>query len=135
MAARTGHLTVLRELAPYIWPAGRPDLRMRVVMALVALIIAKAITLMVPIAYKAIVDLLTDEATGKQITAVGLAASPVLLIVAYGVGRVLMVLLPSSAMSGSPWSARTPCASSTIAPSAICTRCPCAFISSAARAD
>ena len=92
MAARTGHLTVLRELAPYIWPAGRPDLRMRVVMALVALIIAKAITLMVPIAYKAIVDLLTDEATGKQITAVGLAASPVLLIVAYGVGRVLMVL-------------------------------------------
>jgi ATP-binding cassette subfamily B protein len=92
MAARTGHLTVLRELAPYIWPAGRPDLRMRVVMALVALIIAKAITLMVPIAYKAVVDLLTDEATGKQITAVGLAASPVFLIVAYGVGRVLMVL-------------------------------------------
>jgi ATP-binding cassette, subfamily B, heavy metal transporter len=92
MAARTGHLTVLRELAPYIWPAGRPDLRMRVVMALVALIIAKAITLMVPIGYKAIVDLLTDEATGKHITAVGLAASPVLLIVAYGVGRVLMVL-------------------------------------------
>jgi ATP-binding cassette subfamily B protein len=92
MAARTGHLAVLRELAPYIWPAGRPDLRMRVVMALVALIIAKAITLMVPIAYKAVVDLLTDEATGKQITAVGLAASPVFLIVAYGVGRVLMVL-------------------------------------------
>jgi len=92
MAARTGHLTVLRELAPYIWPAGRSDLRMRVVMALVALIIAKAITLMVPIAYKAVVDLLTNEATGKQITAVGLAASPVFLIVAYGVGRVLMVL-------------------------------------------
>jgi ATP-binding cassette subfamily B protein len=92
MAARTGHLTVLRELAPYIWPVGRPDLRMRVVMALVALIIAKAITLMVPIAYKAVVDLLTDEATGKQITAIGLAASPVFLIVAYGVGRVLMVL-------------------------------------------
>jgi ATP-binding cassette subfamily B protein len=92
MAARTGHLTVLRELAPYIWPAGRPDLRMRVVMALVALIIAKAVTLMVPIAYKAVVDLLTGEATGKEITAVGLAASPVFLIVAYGVGRVLMVL-------------------------------------------
>jgi ATP-binding cassette, subfamily B, heavy metal transporter len=62
------------------------------VMALVALIIAKAITLMVPIAYKAVVDLLTDEAAGKQITAIGLAASPVFLIVAYGVGRVLMVL-------------------------------------------
>ncbi|HEY6655368.1 MAG TPA: ABC transporter transmembrane domain-containing protein, partial [Methyloceanibacter sp.] len=92
MQARTGHLTVLRELAPYIWPAGRPDLRMRVVMALVALIIAKGITLMVPIAYKSVVDLLTGEATGKQITAIGLAASPVFLIVAYGVGRVMMVL-------------------------------------------
>jgi ATP-binding cassette, subfamily B, heavy metal transporter len=92
MQARTGHLTVLRELAPYIWPAGRPDLRMRVVLALVALIIAKVITLAVPIAYKAIVDLLTGVATGKEITAVGLAASPVFLIVAYGVGRVMMVL-------------------------------------------
>jgi ABC-type transport system involved in Fe-S cluster assembly fused permease/ATPase subunit len=92
MAARTGHLTVLRELAPYIWPAGRPDLRMRVVFALIALIIAKAITLLVPIAYKAVVDLLTGEATGEAITAVGLAASPVFLIVAYGVGRVMMVV-------------------------------------------
>jgi ATP-binding cassette, subfamily B, heavy metal transporter len=92
MQARTGHLTVLHELAPYIWPAGRPDLRMRVVLALVALIVAKAITLLVPIAYKAVVDLLTGEATGKEITAIRLAASPVFLIVAYGVGRVMMVL-------------------------------------------
>ncbi len=92
MQARTGHLIVLRELAPYIWPAGRPDLRMRVVVALVALIIAKAITLLVPIAYKSIVDLLTGEATGKEITAVGLAASPAFLIIAYGVGRVMMVV-------------------------------------------
>ena len=92
MQARTGHLTVLRELAPFIWPAGRPDLRWRVVWALVALVIAKIITLAVPIAYKAIVDLLTGEATGKQITAIGLAASPVFLILAYGVGRVMMVV-------------------------------------------
>jgi ATP-binding cassette subfamily B protein len=92
LQARTGHLAVLRELAPYIWPKGRPDLRMRVVMALIALVIAKAVTLAVPIAYKAVVDLLAGQATGAQITAVGLAASPVFLIVAYGVGRVMMVL-------------------------------------------
>ena len=67
----------MREFAPYIWPAGRPDLRMRVVMALLALIVAKAITLMVPIAYKAVVDLLTGEARrAKEITAIGLAAAP-----------------------------------------------------------
>ncbi len=92
MQARAGHLSVLRELAPYIWPKGRPDLRMRVVWALLALIVAKAITLLVPIAYKAIVDLLTGEASGAEITALGLAASPIFLIIAYGVGRVLMVL-------------------------------------------
>ncbi|MGD0532036.1 MAG: ABC transporter ATP-binding protein/permease, partial [Methyloceanibacter sp.] len=44
------------------------------------------------IAYTAIVDLLTGEATGNQITAIGLAASPVFLIIAYGVGRVMMVV-------------------------------------------
>jgi ABC-type transport system involved in Fe-S cluster assembly fused permease/ATPase subunit len=92
MQARTGHLAVLRELAPYIWPADRPDLRRRVVFALVALVLAKAVTLGVPIAYKMVVDLLTGEASGKQVTAIGLAASPVFLIIAYGVGRVLMVL-------------------------------------------
>jgi ATP-binding cassette, subfamily B, heavy metal transporter len=92
MQARTGHLAVLRELVPYIWPADRPDLRWRVVFALIALVIAKAVTLVVPIAYKTVVDLLTGEASGKEITAIGLAASPVFLIVAYGVGRVLMVL-------------------------------------------
>ncbi|HYB05833.1 MAG TPA: metal ABC transporter permease, partial [Methyloceanibacter sp.] len=92
MQAPTGHLTVLRELALYIWPIGRPDLRSRVVWAMVALIIAKAITLAVPIAYKAIVDLLTGEMTGKEITTIGLAASPILLIIAYGIGRVMRVV-------------------------------------------
>jgi ATP-binding cassette, subfamily B, heavy metal transporter len=92
LKGRSGDLSVLRELAPYIWPEGRPDLRMRVVLALGALIVAKAVTLLVPIAYKAIVDLLTGEASGAEITALGLAATPIFLIVAYGIGRVLMVL-------------------------------------------
>jgi ATP-binding cassette, subfamily B, heavy metal transporter len=92
MQARTGQVAVLRELAPYIWPADRPDLRWRVVFALIALVLAKAVTLGVPIAYKMVVDLLTGEASGKEVTAIGLAASPVFLIIAYGVGRVLMVL-------------------------------------------
>jgi ATP-binding cassette, subfamily B, heavy metal transporter len=95
LQARTGDLSVLRELAPYVWPADRPDLRMRVVFALLALVVAKAITLTVPIAYKAIVDLLTGDASAGEIaglSALGLAAGPAMLIVAYGVARVLMVL-------------------------------------------
>jgi ATP-binding cassette, subfamily B, heavy metal transporter len=95
LKARTGDLSVLRQLLPYVWPAGRPDLKLRVVFALAALVLAKAITLAVPIAYKAIVDLLTGQASGgelRDLTALGLAAVPGFLIVAYGVGRVLMVL-------------------------------------------
>ena len=50
LQARTGQLGVLRELLPYVWPAGRPDLKMRVVFALAALVLAKVITLGGPIA-------------------------------------------------------------------------------------
>jgi len=95
LQARTGHVTVLRELLPYIWPANRPDLRRRVVFALGALVVAKVITLGVPIAYKAVVDVLTGEASPGEIagfSAVSLAAIPAMLIIAYGVGRVLMVV-------------------------------------------
>jgi ATP-binding cassette subfamily B protein len=95
LQARSGQLGVLRELLPYVWPAGRPDLRLRVVMALAALVLAKVITLAVPVAYKTAVDLLTGQASGEQIrdlSALGLAAVPAFLIFAYGVGRVLMVL-------------------------------------------
>jgi ATP-binding cassette, subfamily B, heavy metal transporter len=95
LQARTGHLGVLRELLPYVWPANRPDLRLRVVFALAALVVAKVITLAVPIAYKTVIDLLTGEASAGEIaglSALGLAAVPAMLIVAYGVARVLMVL-------------------------------------------
>jgi ABC-type transport system involved in Fe-S cluster assembly fused permease/ATPase subunit len=97
LQARTGHVAVLRELLPYIWPDDRPDLRWRVVFALGALIIAKAITLLVPIAYKQIVDLLTGQGSAGGsaaggTTMLGLAMLPVMLIIAYGAGRVLMVL-------------------------------------------
>jgi ABC-type transport system involved in Fe-S cluster assembly fused permease/ATPase subunit len=95
LQARTGHWSVLRELLPYVWPANRPDLRLRVVLALLALLVAKIITLAVPIAYKTVVDLLTGEASAGEVaglSAFGLAAVPAMIIVAYGVGRVLMVL-------------------------------------------
>jgi ATP-binding cassette, subfamily B, heavy metal transporter len=95
LQARAGHWSVLRELMPYIWPANRADLRRRVVLAMAALVVAKVITLAVPIAYKTVVDVLTGNASGKTVaglSAFGLAAIPAVLIVAYGVGRVLMVL-------------------------------------------
>jgi ABC-type transport system involved in Fe-S cluster assembly fused permease/ATPase subunit len=95
LQARTGELAVLRELVPYIWPKDRWDLHLRVILAFAALVLAKAVTLAVPIAYKNAVDWLTGEATtgaAPGVTFIGLAAVPAMLIVAYGVGRILMVL-------------------------------------------
>jgi ABC-type transport system involved in Fe-S cluster assembly fused permease/ATPase subunit len=95
LQARTGELTVLRELLPYIWPKGRRDLHVRVIFAFVALVLAKVVTLAVPIAYKNAVDYLTGQSAGSatpETLAWGLALVPAMLIVAYGVGRILMVL-------------------------------------------
>ncbi len=83
-----GQLGTLRELLPYLWPPGRWDMRARVLLALGALILAKVITVLVPFAYKHAVDALSAWPQGQ---ALRLAAVPVMLVVAYGVGRVLMV--------------------------------------------
>ncbi len=92
--ARTGHFEVLRGLLPYVWPKGRPDLRLRVVLAFLALIVAKAITVSVPIAYKSAVDWLTGDASGASALSQPLTLTlvPIFLILAYGVGRVMMIV-------------------------------------------
>ncbi len=95
LAARAGHVDVLRELLPYVWPADRADLKLRVLLAFVALVAAKVVTVAVPLAYKAAVDWLTANAprdAGESITAVEFAAVPIFMIVAYGVGRIMMMV-------------------------------------------
>ncbi|MEM1306635.1 MAG: hypothetical protein AAGG99_03845, partial [Pseudomonadota bacterium] len=47
---RSDHLDVYRGLLPFVWPEGRPDLRRRVVIAFVVLVLAKIVTVSVPIA-------------------------------------------------------------------------------------
>ncbi len=92
-SARAGHFSVLRELLPYVWLKDRPDLKLRVVLAFVALVAAKAVTVAVPFAYKGAVDWLTNSATGADAFAspLVLATIPAMLIVAYGMGRVMMI--------------------------------------------
>ena len=93
--ARAGHMDVLRNLIPFVWLAERPDLKLRVVLAFVALVASKIVTVAVPLAYKGAVDWLTNDATGTgamEITPLSLSAIPAMLIVAYGTGRVLMVV-------------------------------------------
>ncbi|MFD0986850.1 ABCB family ABC transporter ATP-binding protein/permease [Methyloligella solikamskensis] len=95
MNARFGHFAVLRDLAPYVWPSDRPDLKRRVVLAFLALIAAKVVTLSAPIAYKTIVDMLSGETTPDELavfSSFDLVMVPVMLVVAYGMARVFMVV-------------------------------------------
>ncbi len=85
----------LRDLWPYMWPASRPDLKRRVLVALSVLVFAKVITVLVPYTYKWATDALTAPPatgpSGEATVGVGaLVAVPIILVVAYGVGRILM---------------------------------------------
>ncbi|HKJ61025.1 MAG TPA: ABC transporter ATP-binding protein/permease, partial [Hyphomicrobiales bacterium] len=56
------------------------------------LVLAKIITVATPLAYKAAVDQLTGSGSGGEVSALtALTLAPIALIVAYGVGRVLMM--------------------------------------------
>jgi ATP-binding cassette subfamily B protein len=85
----------LYELWPYMWPADRPDLKRRVALALGVLVGAKLLTVLVPYTYKWATDALVAPpvaGAGGTVT-VGLAALvtvPIMLVVANGVGRILM---------------------------------------------
>jgi ATP-binding cassette subfamily B protein len=86
---------VLRDLAPYVWPSERPDLKRRVVFAFMALIAAKVVTLAAPIAYKTVVDMLSGETTPDELAVFSgwdIALVPIMLVIAYGMARIFMVV-------------------------------------------
>ena len=78
----------LRALWPSIWPAGRPDLKRSVFLSLFVLLFAKGLTVLVPYLYKFATDALTGEGGGEL---PAYLVVPVMLVVAYGVGRLMMV--------------------------------------------
>ncbi|MDX2288699.1 MAG: ABC transporter ATP-binding protein/permease [Hyphomicrobiaceae bacterium] len=96
LGAREDHVAVLKGLLPLVWPVGRPDLRTHVVLAFLVLLVAKVVTVLVPILYKEATDALTAQSGAQSAGGIGaqsLAIVTTMLIVAYGVGRVLMMVL------------------------------------------
>jgi len=89
-AARGRTFATLRNLWPYMWPADRPELKKRVMWAVAALIAAKVVTVLVPYAYKWATDALSGEGAEHAFLPAFLAA-PVMLVVAYNLGRMLSV--------------------------------------------
>jgi ATP-binding cassette subfamily B protein len=77
----------IRSLLPYLWPSDSTELRVRVVIAMVMLALAKVANVYTPMLYKEAVDWLTPGGA----TAAAAVAVPVMLIIAYGAARVLSV--------------------------------------------
>ena len=87
---------VMGGLWPYIWPADRGDLQLRVAMAMVLLLAAKLATIAVPFTFKWATDALTGQGSAPVAPSAWLAwvlAAPIVMTVAYGGTRVLMAVL------------------------------------------
>ena len=73
--------SVIRKLLPYLWPDGQWEMKFRVVIAIILLILAKIATVAVPAVFGKVVDLLRPLETQEVIL-------PVALLIGYGLLRV-----------------------------------------------
>jgi len=71
---------ILKRFLPYLWPRENAGLRRRIVIALVLVLLAKAVTLALPFAYKKAVDAMAGEMGEAAMLAMA-------LVLAYGLGR------------------------------------------------
>ncbi len=85
-------LAVLRGLLPFIWPHGRPDLRLKMVWAFALLVLIKVITVATPVIYKAATDWLIAHVPSATTAAGSAIVVGAMLIVAYGMARIMMAV-------------------------------------------
>lgn len=80
-SAGYSHWKTLKTLGSYLWPKDRLDLRFRVVLALLFLILAKVLGVYVPFLLKAAIDALSSGSGALQLA--------VSVILAYGAARII----------------------------------------------
>src|SRR5579885_338137 len=86
-ASRGALLRTLVHLWPYIWPADRRDLKLRVLGAMVLLLAAKLATIAVPFTFKWATDALAGHGTapvGPDNVVLWALATPIAMTLAYG---------------------------------------------------
>jgi ATP-binding cassette subfamily B protein len=89
VSAESGRtLRTIYNLWPYIWPAGRLDLKLRVVWATLCLLLSKAVLLSVPYFFKWSTDALNGKLDHPGILP-SFALSALFLIAAYNLARVI----------------------------------------------
>jgi ATP-binding cassette, subfamily B, heavy metal transporter len=89
-------VSIMRGLWPYIWPAERRDLQLRVAASMGLLLVAKLATIAVPFTFKWATDALTGEGSAPVAASDWLfwvIAAPIAMTLAYGGMRILMAVL------------------------------------------
>src|SRR5438552_13437418 len=89
-------VAIIRALWPYIWPADRRDLKLRVAAAIVLLLAAKLATIAVPFTFKWATDALAGQGSAPVAPSSWLLwalAAPIAMTIAYGGTRILMAVL------------------------------------------
>ncbi|MFV0473029.1 MAG: ABCB family ABC transporter ATP-binding protein/permease [Pikeienuella sp.] len=79
--------SVIRRVAPFLWPKNDRRGRIRVVISLIALLLAKGATVLTPVFFMYAVDALAEGAPAPDIWLL----TPMALVVAYGAARVLSI--------------------------------------------
>ena len=79
-------IPTLKRFLPYLWPKGEPRLRMRIIVAGLLVLCAKAAILTMPFLYKAVIDGMSDDALGTELTVL------LALVAAYGLARFGQVM-------------------------------------------
>jgi len=86
-------LRTSRRLWPYLWPSDRADLKLRMLLAAILLLLAKLATIAVPFTFKWATDALVGDGgrdAAPQSWWAWLLAAPILLTVAYALMRIAM---------------------------------------------
>ena len=79
-------------LWPYIWPADRADLKLRVFLAVALMLLSKLITIAIPYSYKWATDAVAGKLASDVVPLPGVFVGAAALTVAYGALRVAMAL-------------------------------------------
>jgi ABC-type transport system involved in Fe-S cluster assembly fused permease/ATPase subunit len=92
-AARGATLTgTVRHLWPYIWPADRADLKLRVFLAIALMLLSKLITIAIPYSYKWATDAVAGKLALNAVPLPHLMIGAAALTAVYGILRILTAL-------------------------------------------
>lgn len=82
--------TTLKRFLPYLWPRDNAELRVRIVLAMLFVLAAKAVTLALPFAYKGAVNAMESSPVAAEVSAGAQVAMA--LVAAYVLGRFTSLL-------------------------------------------